>query len=58
MVGQPSTGPLELKMTKITLTDSLTIEWQHPLDDGCLTIRHYIVNRDGTDLTGDKVDPD
>lgn len=43
-------------MTQITAFSSLTIEWDDPLDLGCLPIYHYKVSRDGSDLD-DEVDP-
>ena len=37
-------------MTQIAPGTDLTIEWEDPLDLGCLPIYHYKIARDGTDL--------
>jgi len=49
-VGEPPSPPLYPRLTAITPLSSLTIQWDPPLDDGCLPIAHYIINRDGSDL--------
>lgn len=51
-VGEPSSAPLHPTRTAITALSSLSIAWSDPLQDGCLPILHYIVNRDGVDLAG------
>ena len=48
-VGEPPSSPLYPTMTSIT-PDELTVEWDHPLDDGCLPVLHYVISRDAVDL--------
>jgi hypothetical protein len=38
-------------MTAVTPSVSLTLSWSAPLDNGCLPIQYYTLNKDGSDLS-------
>lgn len=50
LAGQEPTMPIYPRLTAISPFSALTLQWNHPLDDGCLPVRHHVVNRDGVDL--------
>lgn len=49
-VGSPPLAPQNFKMTAVTPSVSLTLSWTPPLDNGCLPITQYTLNKDGVDL--------
>lgn len=49
-VGDPPSPPLHPRWTTITALNSVTIEWDDSLNDGCLAVLHHIIIRDGIDL--------
>lgn len=50
-VGSVPTVPLNLRWTAIVPSVSVTLKWEPPVDNGCLPITGYIINKDGTDLS-------
>ena len=50
-VGDAPSAPLRPRLTAITPGATLTIEWEDPLSNGCLTSQNSVINRDGSDLS-------
>lgn len=55
-LGLVPTQPLNPVLLSVAPELSLTLGWQAPLDDGCLTILSYTINKDGVDIATD-IDP-
>ena len=49
-VGKPSSVPLYLKWTKIVPETSISLSWAAPVDNGCLPLVSYEMNKNGVDM--------
>lgn len=49
-VGKPSSVPLYLKWTKIVPEASISLSWAAPVDNGCLPLVSYVMNKNGVDM--------
>jgi len=49
-VGKPSSVPLYLKWTSIVPQTSIALSWAAPVDNGCLPLVSYVMNKNGVDM--------
>lgn len=45
-------------MAAVTPLVSLTLQWQAPMDNGCLPIVSYVLNKNGVDLSAEFISSD
>lgn len=50
-LGIAPSNPKSPKILSVVPQDKLLLSWNRPDSDGCLPITHYVVNKDGTDLS-------
>jgi hypothetical protein len=55
-LGEVPSEPLNPLLLEVVPESTLTLEWDAPLTDGCLTILSYTIAKDGSDHVTD-IDP-